>query len=210
MAHILIADDEEELQPLLRDLNREQQRQLPEIAPLAFVRPKWSPYVVETGGRINRRYYELCALWELRNDLRAGNIWLENSRLYADPESYLIPRAQWPARQLEVCQLLQTPADGSKRLNQHQAELETLLSQLDEALTKPDQVRLEGDRLVLSPLQAEAVPASSQKLQMLVTDMLPRIELTDLLIEVDGWVGPHPSTILRLVWCKYKRMVLSY
>jgi TnpA family transposase len=174
---------------LLRQLNQEQQRKLPETATLAFVRPKWLPYVVEAEGQINRRYYELCVLWELRNDLRAGNIWLENSRLYADPESYLIPRAQWPARQPEVCQLIQAPADGSQRLNHHQVELETLLSQLDQALTNPDQVRLEEGRLVLSPLRAEEIPESSQKLQLLITDRLPRIELADLLIEVDGWVG---------------------
>ena len=30
--------------------------------------------------------------------LRAGDVWVEGSRRYADPETYLIPRAEWPAR----------------------------------------------------------------------------------------------------------------
>lgn len=174
---------------VLRQLNQAQQRKVPAEATTAFVRPKWSPYVVEPGGQINRRYYELCALWELRNDLRAGNVWLEHSRLYADPESYLIPRTQWPALQAEVCQLIQVPVKGSERLKQRQVELEQQLEQLDRALTHPDQVRLEKGRLVLSPLRAEVLSESSLQLQQQITARLPRVELVDVLMEVDRWLG---------------------
>jgi len=174
---------------LLRQLNQEQKRKVPEDAALTFVRPKWQPYVIDDDGQINRRYYELSALWELRNDLRAGNVWLENSRFYADPESYLISRSQWPDLKPEVCQLIQAPADGQERLKERQTELEDLLKQFDQTLTTPDQVRLEDERLVLSPLPAEDVPESSKRLQRLITERLPRIELVDLLIEVDRWVG---------------------
>ncbi|MFQ5344184.1 MAG: DUF4158 domain-containing protein, partial [Anaerolineae bacterium] len=81
---------------LLRKLNQENRRNVPEDASTVFVPAKWSPYVTADEGQINRRYYELCLLSELRNALRAGNIWLEDSRRYADPESYLISRTQWP------------------------------------------------------------------------------------------------------------------
>lgn len=174
---------------LLRELNQTQRRKLPETATTAFVRPKWSPYVIEAGGHLNRRYYELCLLWELRHALRAGNIWLDHSRLYADPETYLIPRPDWPTLRPEVCQLIQAPTEGLKRLDQRQAELETLLADFDQTLTQSDQVRLEKGRLVVSPLRAEELPASAQQLQQWITDRLPQVELVDLLIEVDRWIG---------------------
>ena len=82
---------------LLRTLNQERRRAVPEDAPLKFIPATWHPYVVDRSGRIDRRYYELCALWELRAALRAGDVWLETSRRYANPESYLIPPASWPA-----------------------------------------------------------------------------------------------------------------
>ena len=51
------------------------------------------PYIREPDGEISRRYYELCTLWHLRSALRSGRVWVEHSRRYADPDTYLIPRA---------------------------------------------------------------------------------------------------------------------
>ena len=53
---------------------------MPTDAPLKFVPAEWHPYVIDGFGRIDRRYYELCVLWELRAALRAGDVWLEGSR----------------------------------------------------------------------------------------------------------------------------------
>ena len=76
---------------LLQHLNRLRRRTVPPEAPTHFVPRKWRPYVEAPDGRIDRHYYELCTLWELRGALRAGNIWVANSRRYADPETYLTP-----------------------------------------------------------------------------------------------------------------------
>ena len=58
---------------------------------MALVTDAWRRYIREPDGRISRRYYELCTLWHLRSALRAGNIWVEHSRRYANPDTYLIP-----------------------------------------------------------------------------------------------------------------------
>ncbi len=55
---------------LVRDLGR---KKVPENAPLDFVKPRWESHVVTDDG-IDRHYYELCALSELRNGLRSGDI----------------------------------------------------------------------------------------------------------------------------------------
>ena len=81
---------------LLRDLNARRQRKVPPDAPVEFVPARWRPYVIDRDGEIDRHYFELCVLWELRAALRAGDVWLETSRRYADPETYLIPRERWP------------------------------------------------------------------------------------------------------------------
>ncbi len=36
-------------------------------------------------------YYELCALSELKNALRSGNIWVQGSRQFKGFEDYLLP-----------------------------------------------------------------------------------------------------------------------
>ncbi|MEI7557197.1 DUF4158 domain-containing protein [Candidatus Chlorohelix sp.] len=74
---------------LLKRLNQQNRKGVPRNAPQAFISHKWHPYVFEDsnsekptgrpkkrGKRLNRRYYELCILWELRQSLRSGDIWV--------------------------------------------------------------------------------------------------------------------------------------
>ena len=88
---------------MLQQLNLTHRRAVPE-APTDFVTLKWRPYVVAPDGHIDRHYYELCTLWELRGALRAGNVWVPSSRRYANPDTYLIPKASWPALRPDICQ----------------------------------------------------------------------------------------------------------
>jgi hypothetical protein len=89
---------------------------VPDEAPLDFVPMKWRPYVVAPDGSIRRHYYELCVFWELRGALRGGNVWVQPSRRYANPESYLIPKDQWMVLRPEVCQQVRAPVQGAIRL----------------------------------------------------------------------------------------------
>jgi hypothetical protein len=51
---------------VLREANRSEKSSLPKSAPTAFVRQRWAAQVMP-GGMIDRRYYELCVLSELRD-----------------------------------------------------------------------------------------------------------------------------------------------
>lgn len=175
---------------LLRSLNEQEKRTVPRDAPTAFVSPKWRPYVFSRNGRIDRRYWELCLLWELRNRLRSGDIWLVRSRRYANPESYLIPRNQWLPRKEEVCRQIQASPDGATRLQEKTAAVAESLRQLDQLLSgKQGTVRIENSRLVLSPLAVQVLPQRVVRLQQLVSERLPKVDLSDLLIEVDRWTN---------------------
>ncbi len=174
---------------LLRQMNAACRRKVPEDAPVDFVGPKWRPYVVDSAGAISRKYYELCVLWELRGSLRSGDVWLDGSRRYADPETYLISPERWPELREEVCHLAQANPDGEERLQECRRELEEGLAALDKTLAGEGKVRVTGGDLMLSPLRAEELPESTVLLRQLVAERLPRVELADLLVEVDGWTG---------------------
>ena len=62
-----------------------------------------------------------------------------------------------------------------------------LLDRVEALLAKGEDVRIEGDKLVLSPLEAEERPESTLELERLIDERLPLVELSELLIEVDGW-----------------------
>ena len=69
----------------IRQMNATNQRKLPHDAPLDYLSDAWTQYVIDRDGKVSKRYYALSGLWELRSNLRAGNIWVATSRRYANP-----------------------------------------------------------------------------------------------------------------------------
>lgn len=116
---------------ILRDLNENDKRKLPADAPTDFVSAEWREYVFDGNGKIVKKYYELCVMFELRQKLRSGDMWVEGSRRYARLESYLIPAEDWEKVRPTVCELLNLPTDGMKLLKLRQAELQELYGQFD-------------------------------------------------------------------------------
>jgi len=74
-------------------------------------------------------------------------------------------------------------------LRQRQAELKTILARLDGGFPQNEYVRLVGDDLIISPVRGEDPPASAEQLRDHVVTRLPKLDLSDLLIEVDRWTG---------------------
>ena len=73
---------------VLRGMNTDNARKVPANAPTSFIKPRWQRLVMTDAG-IDRRYYELCVLSELKNALRSGDIWVQGSRQFKDFEDYL-------------------------------------------------------------------------------------------------------------------------
>jgi hypothetical protein len=158
---------------------------VPESAPLGFVGADWKPFITNDAGQIQRRYYELCVLWTLRQALRSGNIWIEGSRRYADPRTYLIPKQKWQDFQAETYSMLALPEKGIRQLKDLGIQLDEELEKFSITVQGKANVRIEAERLVISPLEATEDSDSLKTLKSLVNQCLPRIDLTDLLMEVD-------------------------
>jgi hypothetical protein len=137
---------------VIRTLDRATTRRpLPREAPMGLVTDAWRPYIREQDGAISRRYYELCTLWSLRSALRAGHIWGAHSRLYANPDTYLIPPAEWPCWRPEGIRQTGIPSDGATRLTEREAELERAMADVEQLLARKDShLRVEKDQIVLS------------------------------------------------------------
>ena len=57
---------------------------------------RWRSFVTGRGG-IDRAAYELCAFSELRERLRAGDMWVQGSRRYRSFDDYLLPQPTFEA-----------------------------------------------------------------------------------------------------------------
>ena len=172
---------------LLREMNESGKRKLPQSAPRGFVRQRWVPHVF-TGDEIDRCFYELCALSELRNSLRSGDVWVAGSRRYGDFESYLIPKDSWPGVRERGAVGVAVKTDCDTYLNERRNVLHEQLLRVASLAEKGalPEARLEDGCLHFTAL-ARSVPETAEEWTERAYDLLPRIKLTDLLTEVDGW-----------------------
>ena len=109
---------------IVRGMNATGSRKVPDDAPVAFIKARWKPLVI-TGEGIDRRFYEICVLSELKNALRSGDIWVHSSRQFRDFEEYLLPPAKF--RDLRLTRAL--PIAINPDLDQYLLERVLLLNQ---------------------------------------------------------------------------------
>ena len=178
---------------LLREVNlKKGNRKIPQTAPTRFIPDQWKSYVINSDKSINTGYYELCVLWELRNSIRACNIWIQDSRKYANLDSYFIPPETWKNIKQEVCEMLNVPVDGKKWLKEKKVELLKLISRINKLLSNKDNkagIRLENGKIVVSRIEAEDMPQSAIELEKEISKRLPKVDITDVIIEVDTWTN---------------------
>lgn len=81
---------------VIRQMNRDGLRNVPSNAPLGFIRKRWEEYIFGPEG-IDRRFYEVCVMAELKNALRSGDVSVAESlhNLCQTPSGQL-----WDIRQL--------------------------------------------------------------------------------------------------------------
>jgi hypothetical protein len=163
---------------LLKEMNTEGLRAIPKEAPIGFVTPRWQKYVLQSGG-IDRRYYELCVLNELRGRLRAGDVWVVGSKQYRDFEDYLLPPGRWNELVISEGIPVAVETNIAAYLKERGEVLHEALSTVDTLIAnqKLADIKLVGSPLKISPLKM-AVPEGVEALRRQVYAKLPRINLS--------------------------------
>jgi len=174
---------------VLRTMNADNARKVPADAPTSFINKRWEKLVMTESG-IDRRYYELCALSELKNALRSGDIWVQGSRQFKDFDEYLMPSKKFAALRQGGELPLAVNADCALYLDERLEMLEGQLATVNRmalANDLPDAIITESG-LKITPLDA-AVPDTAQALIDQAAQLLPHVKITELLLEVDRWTG---------------------
>ncbi len=175
---------------VLRGMNSDSAGKVPADAPTAFIKLRWAKLVLTDEG-IDRRYYELCALSELKNALRSGDVWVQGSRQFKDFDEYLVPVEKFVTLKLARELPLAVATDCDQYLRERLELLDEQLATVNRmaaANDLPDAIITTASGLKITPLDA-VVPDAAQALIDQTAMILPHLKITELLMEVDEWTG---------------------
>ena len=174
---------------MLRPFYAGSRRSLPKDLPTGFIRRSWRSAVIRNGV-IDGAAYKLCLFAELRDRLRAGDVWVTGSRQYRAVEDQLLAKPLFAAMKQAGSLPVAVPLDCAVYLQQRRDLLDERLRSIADKAQRDqlEDVRVRGSSLKITPLKA-VTPEAAEALADRLYALLPRVRITDLLGEVARWTG---------------------
>jgi hypothetical protein len=176
----------------LQTLEGKRQTKL-ENAPIKFIPKNWVTSVTTDDGNIDRKAYTFCVLEQLIKSLSCRDLFVNKSENWSNPAVKLLQGQAWESARSHVCRALNLNVNATP-------ELDNLKQQLDEAyqrtlanLPQNESVKIEvvkgKETLTISNLDKLIEPASLILLREEVQNLLPHIDLPEILLEIQAKTG---------------------
>jgi TnpA family transposase len=176
----------------LADIEGQHQPDLSQ-APLDLIPRGWRRDVIGPDRQIDRRAYTVCVLGRLQDSLRRRDVFVRPSARWGDPRVKLLQGSAWESARPHVCRILGREETAT-------AEIEALTRRLDETyrrtaanLPTNTAVRLETqdgrETITLTGLDKLEEPSSLITLREEVAALLPRVDLPEVLLEIQARTG---------------------
>ncbi|MCI0563927.1 MAG: Tn3 family transposase [Nitrososphaera sp.] len=177
----------------LPGMKKSERQRMVDEAPQGVITRVWQPYVLDKKEHIDLRYYTFCVLVQLREALRRRSVFVAGSDRWGDIRNQLLSDAAWQKVKTQVCRSLGHPAKADVFLTTVEKQLDAAYQQVAQNLPDNTKLRLEkaADKLrfILEPLEALAEPASLTALRQAVYELLPRVNIADIIQETATWTG---------------------
>jgi hypothetical protein len=161
--------------------------------PLGIVSNSWRKLVFDENGNVDKRGYTLCFIDKLQDALRRRDIYVENSDRWGDPRSKLLQGVEWKKKRIQICQSLGhsvTPNDAITVLAQ---QLDTAYKATINNFDSNDAIHIDNSSkqpyLTIENLDKVEESPTLINLRKQVAELLPKIDLTELILEIDAHTG---------------------
>ena len=162
-------------------------------APLSIITKPWKRLIVNKEGLVNKRGYTLCTLEQIQDKLKRRDIYVEPSNRWGDPRKKLLQGSEWEAKKNQACRALGHSLKSDETIQNLSAQLEAAYSLSATNFDANDKVRIEYKggipTLTITNLEALDEPDSLIQLRKQVDKFLPRVDLTELVLEIHAQTG---------------------
>lgn len=158
-------------------------------APLNGITTTWKKLVLKNSGDIiNPCAYTFWTIERMNEALKMHDIFVDKSERYCDPRAQLLQGEAWESVKSHVLRTLDWSSSAIEALQPLSDDLDRTYKTTAKRWDSNTAVRMENDRLILSPLDKLEEPKSLKKLRKQVQSLLPHIDLPELVLELNRWV----------------------
>ncbi len=161
--------------------------------PLDIITPPWKRLVIDQEGRVTKRGYTLCFLNKLQDSLRRRDVYVENSDRWGDPRTKLLQGPAWQANRIQVCRALGHPINPQEAITGLVCQLDNTYKRVVANFEGNEAVGLDLSNkhpsLTITNLDKLEEPPSLAQLSRQVNGLLPKVDLTELLLEIHAHTG---------------------
>jgi TnpA family transposase len=153
----------------------------------------WRRVVLNSEKTVDRRYYTFCVLHHLLVALQRRDIFVMPSLRWQDQRQQLLSGEAWQKARPHVCAALGKSTDGAQEMAKLATQLDQLYRQVAKRFgqNKLVSIKKEGEfeRISLSRPEKLAEGKRLVALKQQVDDLLPPLDLPDLLLEIAAITG---------------------
>jgi len=169
--------------------------------PHGFVQADWRSHLVTeskegklaTDGKpvkhLDRAIWEISLAFAVRDALRAGSLFLTESRDHVSFWDLVYDDGNWKKTREQAYKSLALPRDGQAFIAKITAEFERVARAAEHGMPGNRFVSIVNGRLKLKKRDALAVSHVVRELRASIAASLPRVRIEDLLQDVDEWCG---------------------
>ncbi|CAM5407072.1 hypothetical protein RLIN73S_02261 [Rhodanobacter lindaniclasticus] len=185
---------------------RPQRRDVVEIAPLGlnmdqdfgWISANWRRHVfpkdwgVDRAGWMQRRYFELVVLFQIKDELKSGDLFIPGGERYDDYREELVDESTFQeelASYGEVSGIATEPATFVRTLRE---QLRTKCREVDARFPDNAHADIVDGRLILRKLPRTELSKAIALVDSLITERLPETSIVDVLVDAtsSGRSGP--------------------
>ncbi len=156
--------------------------------PLGIITNQWKRLVFDKESFVTKRGYILCFLNKLQDSLRRRDVYVEKSDRWGDPRKKLLQGIDWQANRIHVCRSLGHPVNPQEAISSLSQSLDIAYKQVADNFNNNNAVKLDFSgkhpSLTITNLEKLDEPPSLTKLNKQVAELLPKVDLTELLLEI--------------------------
>jgi len=176
-----------------RELVDLQSIDLDPIEDLRWLPPTWRAHVFGKAPTpwVDRRYFELAVLTQLKNELKSGDLFIEHAERYDDYREQLVDAVSLE-RELPAYEAISGIAiDPQRFVHGLRTQLTELADEVDQRFPENVHAEIVEGRLLLRRSKREEIPAEVRLIDQLLTERLPPASILDVLIETARWLHLH-------------------